>query len=158
MRGGDEEDDMAAPLDIKSRRGLPPAAPVLLGVLAGLALCGLGYLTLTLLTPRQPDVRPTARAICADLTGQRYDQLYMLLAPALQAQGTEAQFIASQRELDQLQGRVTDCSTSSVAISGASASVTFTLMRAGATQPTTAQASLGADGNAWRITAYTGAF
>ncbi len=158
MRGEDLEDDMVAPPNTKSRRRLPPASPVLLGVLAGLALCGLGYLALALLAPHQPDVRPTASAICADLTSQRYDQLYTLLAPGLQAQGTEAQFIASQRELDQLQGHVTGCAITGSNVSGASASVTFTLMRAGSTQPTTAQASLGAAGNTWRITAYTGAF
>jgi hypothetical protein len=156
MRG---EDEMAARSDTVERRlRHMPAAPLLLGALAGLALCGLGYLTLSLIYPRSPDVQPTARAICADLTGQRYDQLFALLDPALQAQGTQAQFVASQRELDQLQGPVTSCVTSNASVSGARASVTFTLTRAGSHQPAPAQAALTTDGASWRITAYTGAF
>jgi hypothetical protein len=153
----------------RDARGEPPggvwarlsrigAAPVLLGALAGLALCGLGYLALTLLTPPLPDIQPTARAICADLTAQRYDALYGLLDPALQGQGTEAQFAASQRELDQLQGVVTVCAASATSVSGARGSVTFTLARAGSRQPVSAQATLSSDGAAWRISGYTGAF
>lgn len=154
MRG---EDEMAAPKTARRWRRLI-ATPVLLGALAGLALCGLGYLALNLLSSHQPDVQPTTRAICADLTTQRYDQLYTLLDPALQAQGTEAQFAASQRELDQLQGRVTTCAPDAATISGANASVTFSLTRAGSPQPIAAQASLTSGGSSWLIAAYTGAF
>jgi hypothetical protein len=161
MRSEDEmasEDDMTVIPNTERRSRRLLAAPLLLGVLAGLALCGLGYLALTLLSPRQPDIQPAARAICADLTGQRYDQLYALLDPALQAQGTQAQFVASQRELDQLQGPVTSCAIASSSASSASGSVTFTLTRSGSPQPTSAQVSLTTDGASWRITAYTGAF
>lgn len=155
MRG---EDEMAATdVERQPMRRLP-AAPVLLGALAGLALCGLGYFTLSLIYPRPPEIQPTARAICADLTAQRYDQLYTLLDPALQAQGTEAQFVASQRELDKLQGPVTGCATASVTVSGANAGVTFTLTRTGSRQPASAQATLTMDGASWHVTAYTGAF
>jgi hypothetical protein len=133
-------------------------APLLLGALAGLALCALAYVTLTVFTPRQPDITPTARAICADLTTQRYADLYARLDPALRAQGTEAQFAASQRELDQLKGAVTACSTTSARISSGAASLTLSLTRSGAHQPTSAQATLTSDGGAWRITAYSGAF
>ena len=155
MRG---EDEMAATPKTARRWRRLIATPVLLGALAGLALCGLGYLALNLLSGHQPDVQPTARAICADLTTQRYDQLYTLLDPALQAQGTEAQFIASQRELDKLQGPVTGCDTASVTVSGANAGVTFTLTRTGSRQPASAQATLTMDGASWHVTAYTGAF
>ncbi len=155
MRG---EDEMAAPPETARRWRRLIATPILLGALAGLALCGLGYLALNLFSGHQPDAQPAARAICADLTTQRYDQLYTLLDPALQAQGTEAQFAASQRELDQLQGRVTTCAPGATTISGASASVAFSLTRAGSPQPASALASLTSDGTSWRIAAYTGAF
>jgi hypothetical protein len=133
-------------------------APLLLGGLAGLALCGLGYVALVLSAPRQPDIAPTARAICADLSGQRYDDLYTRLDPALRAQGTEAQFAASQRELDQLQGVVTACATTSSNVSGGEATVIFSLTRAGSHQPTRAQASFTSDGSTWHITAYSDTF
>ncbi len=155
MRG---EDEMAkADVERQPARRLP-ATPILLGALAGLALCGLGYFTLSLIYPSPPDIQPTTHAICADLTAQRYDQLYTLLDPALQAQGTEAQFVASQRELDQLQGHVTGCATASVTVSGVNAGVTFTLTRADSRLPAPAQATLTTDGASWRVTAYTGAF
>ncbi len=153
-----DEDRMAATGDAKRRKRRLSGAPLLLGALAGLALCGLGYLALTFLAPRPPDAQPTVSAICADLTARRYDKLYALLDPALQAQGTEAQFVASQRELDQLQGPVTSCASSSVTVSGASASVSYALTRAGSAQPASAQVTLSADGASWRISAYTGAF
>ena len=153
----DQDGITASPVTARRWRRLV-ATPVLLGALAGLALCGMGYLALNLLSGHQPDIQPTARAICADLSSQRYDQLYTLLDPALQAQGTEAQFAASQRELDQLQGRVTACAPGATTLSSASASVAFSLTRSGSPQPATAQASLTTDGSSWRITAYTGAF
>lgn len=134
------------------------AAPALLGVLAGLALCGLGYLALTLFTPRQPDIQPTALAICADLAGQRYDDLYARLDPALQAQGTAAQFAASQRELDQLQGVVKACSVASAPVAAGQGAINFTLTRAGASRPVSAAATLTPDGSTWRISAYSGSF
>lgn len=132
--------------------------PLLLGALAGLALCGLAYVALVLSTPRQPLITPVARAICADLTGQRYDDLYTRLDPALRAQGTAAQFAASQRELDQIQGAVTACAPTNSTVSGGTASLTFTLTRAGSHQPSQAHTSLTSDGSTWRITAYSDTF
>lgn len=136
-------------------------APIALGVVAGLVICGLIYLAITLFSPHsphQPDIQPTARAICADLTGQRYDDLYTRLTPALQGQGTEAQFVASQRELDQLQGKVTACVPGTPAMNGATGTVAFTLTRAGSAQPVAAQATLAASGGVWRVASYSGAF
>jgi hypothetical protein len=132
--------------------------PILLGVLAGLIACGLSALGARLLEPHQPDIQPTTRAICADLMGQRYDSLYNLLAPALQAQGTEAQFVASQREVDQLQGQVTACAPGAPSVSGAQATAPFTLTRAESLQPVTAQVALTLSGGTWRIANYSGAF
>ncbi len=45
--------------------------PILLGVVAGLALCALVYFGLTLTAQPTPSPAPTTRAICADLTSQR---------------------------------------------------------------------------------------
>jgi hypothetical protein len=151
------EDEMTTPGGaMRLRRA--PAMPVLLGALAGLALCGLGYLALNLFTNRQPDTQPTVRAICADLTTQRYDHLYTLLSPTLQTQGSQAQFVASQQEIDALLGPVKACAAGSSSISGSTATIGFSLTRAGSVQPAPAQATLTASGGAWRISAYTGAF
>lgn len=151
------EDEMAKP-DGEKRPRRAPAMPVLLGALAGLALCGLGYLALNLFTGRQPDVQPTVRAICADLTARRYDHLYTLLTPALQAQGSEAQFVASQQELDALLGPVKACAPGPLSTSGSTTTIPFSLTRAGSIQPASAQVALAVSADTWRISAYTGAF
>lgn len=145
-----------------SRR--PPllgALPVLLGVVAGVALCAGGALLLRVVfagTPTPPAAPPTGAttsAICADLLGQRYSDLYTRLAPALQAQGTEAQFVASQGALDTLQGRVTACQAQTGPVAGASAPVTLTLQRAQAGSLVAHLTLSDADGgDAWRIAAY----
>jgi hypothetical protein len=132
--------------------------PILLGVMAGLVACGLIALGARLLEPRQADIQPAMRAVCADLMGQRYDDLYSLLAPALQAQGTEAQFVASQREVDQLQGQVTACEPGTPSVNGAQAIAPFTLTRAESFQPVAAQVALTLSDGTWRIASYSGAF
>jgi hypothetical protein len=151
------EDEMAT-AGGATRLRRAPAMPVLLGALAGLALCGLGYLALNLFLNRQPDTQPTVRAICADLITQRYDHLYTLLAPTLQAQGSQEQFVASQQELDALLGPVKTCAPGSSSVSGSTATIAFALTRAGSIQPAPAQATLTASGGAWLISGYTGAF
>lgn len=161
MRGGDQEDQTAAAPGEERRARRVAVPPILLGALAGLVLCGLGYLALNAFAPRhspsQMDAQPTLRAICADLTGQRYDHLYTLLDPTLQAQGNQAQFVASQRQLDTLLGPVTACAPGSPTLSGSSVSVSFSLTREGARQSAPAQATLASEGGAWRITSYSGA-
>jgi hypothetical protein len=125
--------------------------PILLGVAAGLALCAVVYLTLTLTAGRAPDPAPTARAICADLTSQRYDNLYTLLAPDLQRQGTQAQFTASQRELDRLLGPAKSCAATVNSTSGGAADVTLALQRG---QAASAQLTLIEEQGSWRIASY----
>ncbi len=131
----------------RSRRWLPIAA----GIAAGLALCALAYLVLNFINPPAPDPTPTARAICADLTAQRYDSLYSLLSPSLQAQGTETQFSASQRQLDHLLGPARACSVSGTSANGDVAGVTLTLQRANAA---VARVSLAQQSGKWRIASY----
>jgi hypothetical protein len=126
--------------------------PILLGALAGLALCALAYLALTLSAKPAPDPLPTARVICADLTAQRYESLYTLLSPDLQQQGSAAQFAASQRELDSLAGTVHTCQPSVASNSGGVATLALTLQR-GQTA-VGAQVTLDETQGSWRVTSY----
>jgi hypothetical protein len=138
-------------------RGSRGGLPILLGVAAGLALCALAYFALTFAAPQAtlaPDPAPTARAICADLSGQHYDTLYALLTPDLQRQGTEAQFAASQRELDSLLGAVHGCQASVTTNGGGAAAITLRLQR-GQTPAAGAHLALAqTQGGAWRIASY----
>jgi hypothetical protein len=125
--------------------------PVLLGIVAGLGLCAVVYLALTFSAGPAPDPAQTAHAICADLTTQRYDNLYALLSPDLQQQGAEAQFAASQRELDSLLGPVRSCRATIGSNGGGAAGVTLALQRG---QATNAQVALTQAQGAWRIASY----
>ena len=131
-------------------RGAPA---ILLGALAGLALCALVYLALALSAKPAPDPMPTARVICADLTAQRYDSLYTLLSPDLQRQGSAAQFAASQRELDSLAGTVQTCQASVASVGGGVATLTLTLQR-GQAAAVGAQVTLDEAQGSWRLTSY----
>lgn len=125
--------------------------PVVAGIATGLALCALAYFALTFINRPAPDPTPTARAICSDLTTQRYDSLYTLLSPDLQAQGSEAQFSASQRELDRLLGSARSCAVSGASASGDAAGATLTLQR---TKAAVAHISLTQVSGNWRIESY----
>lgn len=125
--------------------------PIALGVVAGLAICATGAFVQIHFHPPIPDPAPTARAICADLSSQRFDSLYGLLTPNLQTQGTQAQFVASQRELDRLLGPVHACQVSGASVRGASADVTLTLQR---TEAVTAHVALVQTSGNWRISNY----
>lgn len=127
--------------------------PILLGVMAGLALCAVAYAALTFNNKPAPDPTPAARAICADLSAQRYDALYALLSPTLQSEGSEAQFAASQRELDSLQGAVTGCASTVASQSDGVAALTLNLRR-GAAPAVSAQVTLAQAGNDWRISSF----
>lgn len=152
MRSDSDQPTVREPA--QGRRMAPRALPILLGVGAGLALCALVYFALTFFNgPTPSDPAPTARAICADLTSKSYGPLYGLLATDLQRQGTQTQFVASQRELDSLLGPVHTCAATVNATSGASASVTLTLQRGQAT-PASAPLSLTFAQGTWRVTAY----
>ncbi|HET9110581.1 MAG TPA: hypothetical protein VFN78_07140 [Ktedonobacterales bacterium] len=157
MRG---EREQAATADAERRRApmgrLGGAFPVLAGVFAGLVLCALALLAFRLSASPPPDPAPIAHTICVDLSGQRYDALYALLAPDLQGQGNEAQFAASQRELDRLVGPVRSCQPGAINVSNVSngvASITLRLQR-GSASPATAQVALTDMQGAWRISSY----
>ena len=127
--------------------------PILLGVITGLALCAVAYAALTFNSKPAPDPTPTAQAICADLSAQRYDALYTMLSPNLQSEGSEAQFAASQRELDSLQGAVTTCAATVASQSDGVASLTLNLRR-GAAPAVSAHVTLAQAGEGWRISSY----
>jgi hypothetical protein len=135
--------------EIPSRRWLP----LLLGAAAGALLCGGTLATGALLAVHGPDLAPTARALCGDLTTRNYDGLYALLSSQQQATGTRAQFVASQRQLDVLRGPTTRCAYSLAEGGSAVADLVLTLTR-GAAPPATAHVRLILSGSRWRIDAY----
>ncbi|HKB49187.1 MAG TPA: hypothetical protein VKC57_15885, partial [Ktedonobacterales bacterium] len=94
-----------------------------------------------------------AQQICTDLQHQNYAGLYGLLSNTQRAAGDEAQFAASQRQLDVASGAVTRCSAAVVEGAGGKADVRFSVMRtqAGAS---TGQGSLVYENNSWRLDAY----
>ncbi|HEX8982875.1 MAG TPA: hypothetical protein VF792_08910 [Ktedonobacterales bacterium] len=110
MANDRERAQMTGPKARELLRGPLGALPIMLGIVAGLVLCGFGLVALNSSAGgRPPDPSTTVDSICADLSTQKYDDLYSRLAPALQQQGNQAQFVASQRELDVLLGPVTSC-------------------------------------------------
>lgn len=134
-------------------RGIARRLPLLLGAITGVLLCAAAIALTALLAPRTPDPRSTARALCDDLTSQDYAAAYTLLAPTVRAQGTQAQFVASQRQLDVLRGRVTRCAYTISGASTASAIVTLSLTR-GPEAAATAEVRLIFAGHDWLVSAF----
>jgi hypothetical protein len=121
-----------------------------------MALVAVALGALILFAPRvasPPAPNATMQTLCADLTAQRYADAYALLSPRLQAQGSQAQFVASQRELDALQGDVTTCSAAIVNVAGSNASASLQVTRAHA-KTASAAVTLTAIGSAWRVDSY----
>ncbi len=71
-----------------------------------------------------------AQRLCDALVAGDYPTAYADLSTALQQQGTEAQFAASQQDLDRLDGAVTSCNFSNPRVSGSSATFTLNVRRA----------------------------
>jgi len=135
------------------RRPIRGGFPILLGAVAGVLLCAVAVAAGSLLGSHTPDPAPAARALCADLVAHDYAALYALLSPQQQAAGTQAQFVASQRQLDVLRGATTRCAAVVTAESGATAEATLTLTRAAAV-PTTGQAQLVLTAGGWRVNSF----
>lgn len=130
--------------------------PVVLGAAVGLGVAAIALVLLLLTHPTPPPARipdGTARAICASLRAQNYAALYARLTPRLRGLGTQDQFIASQRQLDSVQGAVTGCAFGVGHVDASSADVTFhiTRVRAGGL---TGQAGFVLDGTTWQLDAY----
>ncbi|MBF6589856.1 MAG: hypothetical protein IVW57_04900 [Ktedonobacterales bacterium] len=152
-----------SPTDQAASTTRPPRAaptwrglPLLLGAATGVLLCGAILLIVGLLTPRVPAPATTAQTLCDDLTAQRYAAAYGLLAPRQQARGSRAEFIASQRQLDALLGKVSHCAYTITSADVASVAITVTVTRAGR-PPTSGVVRLIRDGTTWRVDAYDAA-
>lgn len=125
---------------------------VVLGVATGALLCVAIFAIIQLVNGRAPRPEATAQALCDDLTSQRYDAAFALLSSGLQAQGTQAQFIASQQQLDTLLGKATRCSFTVQSADASSASVALVATRAG--KSATGSVRLTRQGDGWRVAAY----
>lgn len=156
-RGGESSpatSDVRAGAFTVVRTGWSRWLPVLLGTGVGLVLCVGALLVARLLSPASmPAPKALETSLCADLAEQRYDALYRLLSPTLVSQGSVQQFTATQRELDALHGKVTDCGVASEQIAGSSAQIDLRLTRE-QVGTATAKVTLVAVDGAWRILAY----
>ncbi len=91
-------------------RGLLRRAPIVLGTITGLVVCALAFAVLQLTAAQAPAPIDRATTLCTQLKAQRYAEIYSTLSARLRAEGTAAQFAASQEQLDVLYGKVTACS------------------------------------------------
>jgi hypothetical protein len=135
------------------RPDVPSWLPLVLGAVVGLLLCTGALAVGSLLAPHPPDPAPTARALCSALTSRDYAAAYSLLSSQQQATGTQAQFVASQRQLDILRGPTRRCVPVVTADANGVADVTLTIAR-GTSTPSTAQIRLILSGNSWRINTF----
>jgi len=148
-----------SPADRRPNRSTPRRyMPWLLGALTGLVVCLLGLLVLVVIQRQSqplPSPAGAAAAICTDLRTADYASLYQALAPALQLQGTnsEAEFMASQKQLDIVSGPVSACSDQVQPPGGTTAVVTYLIAR-GSKSAQPAQVVLGYIDGAWRIQQY----
>lgn len=129
------------------------ALPLVLGACAGVLL-GVALLAVVTLTrPMAPAPDPAAQAVCTALTTRHYDVLYAELTPALQASGTQAQFVASQEQLDTILGAATSCSAGVRQADASHAAITLRLTRAHS-GTLLGSVSLVLAGSTWRVAAY----
>jgi hypothetical protein len=132
--------------------------PWLLGALTGLVVCILGLLVLVVIqrqSPPLPSPDGAVAGICTDLRAADYASLYQALSPALQLQGanSEAEFTASQKQLDIISGRVAGCSYQIRQPGGTRANVTYLIAR-GTKSAQPAQVVLLYVDGVWRIQQY----
>ena len=133
-------------------RGLLRRAPIVLGTITGLVVCALAFAVLQLTAAQAPAPIDRATTLCTQLKAQRYAEIYSTLSARLRAEGTAAQFAASQEQLDVLYGKVTTCSANATQASG-QPSLTLSVTRA--RQGTRAGSiTLVYEDNAWKIDSY----
>ncbi len=94
-----------------------------------------------------------AQRFCDALVARDYPTAYAYLSTALQGQGTEEQFAASQRDLDRIKGTVTRCAFSYVRVSGPRAVFQMNVARAQA-GTATGVLQLVFERNSWKVDAY----
>ncbi|MGH2487650.1 MAG: hypothetical protein ACRDHE_16735 [Ktedonobacterales bacterium] len=142
--------DRAAPAGTSPLR---QRLPIVLGAATGVLVCAVVLAAVLLLGRRASPPDTAAQALCTALQTQDYAATYNDLSGALQEQGTQAQFIASQRELDIVSGSARVCGYSVQHNDGTVATVLFTITRqtSGARQAT---ARFVHDGDTWRLGYY----
>jgi hypothetical protein len=135
-----------APASPRGRAGIIIAA--LVGVVLALGVAGF------LIFGSRPGMASlAAQHFCDALVSHDYASAYAQLSPALQHQGSEDLFAASQRDLDALRGPATACSFGDANVRNTSATfvLTVTRVRSGAASGTL---RLIFTGGAWRVAAY----
>lgn len=125
---------------------------LLVAGLLGLALA-LGVVAVLVFTSGTGSASVAAQQFCDALVRRDYASAYSQLAQGLRQEGTEAQFAASQQELDRLNGGASSCRFSTPHVQGDHATFTLTLMR---TQSGALSGALGLvhEQGAWRVDAY----
>ncbi|HKW23796.1 MAG TPA: hypothetical protein VJO13_20630 [Ktedonobacterales bacterium] len=132
-------------------RARPPIR-LLIAALLGLALA-LAVVAVLVFTSGTGSASVAAQQFCDALVRHDYAPAYNQLSQALRQEGTEAQFAASQQELDRLNGGAFSCRFSAPRVRSDHATFTLTLMRA---QSGTVSGVLGLvrEQGAWRVDAY----
>lgn len=103
--------------------------PIMLGAATGILVCGVVLAAVLLLGSRPAPPDPAAQALCGRLQSQDYTTTYTNLSNTLKQKGTQAQFVASQRELDIVSGVTRSCGFAIEHNDGSVATVQFTLTR-----------------------------
>lgn len=103
--------------------------PIVLGAATGILVCGVVLAAVLLLGSRPAPPDPAAQALCGRLQSQDYTTTYTNLSNTLKQKGTQAQFVASQRELDIVSGVTRSCGFAIEHNDGLVATVQFTLTR-----------------------------
>lgn len=127
--------------------------PIVLGAATGFLVCAVVLAAVLLLGSRPTPPDTAAQALCGELQAQDYATTYDNLSTALKQQGVQAQFVASQRELDIVSGPTRACGYTVEHNDGTVATVQYTIMRdkAGSQR---AQARFLHEGNGWRLDYY----
>ena len=154
QRGSRSRPQSQPPEEVAPRRAARwGGLAIVLGALAGIAVCAVVFGGLYLVNGRAASPDGAAQALCADLQAQNYAAAYGMLAPALQHEGTAQQFALSQQQLDGIKGKVTACVYTITSADSAQSSVTLTVTRAlgGSMSGAVHFQYLG---NAWKVDSY----
>jgi hypothetical protein len=145
---------------IPGRAGAPDPAPasprgragIIIAALVGVVLA-LGLAAFLIFGSRPGTASLAAQHFCDALVAHDYANVYAQLSPALQKQGTEELFAASQRELDALHGPATACAFGDASVRNTSATfvLTVTRVRSGTASGTLRLTFVG---GAWRVAGY----
>lgn len=148
------ETEQARASDARGRASrLAARLPIILGAATGVLLCGIALAAVLLLGHRSTPPDAAAQSLCASLQSRDYAATYMSLSTAFRQQGTQEQFVDSQRELDILNGPTHACGYTIVHTDGAVANVQFTITRdISGTRVALARFIL--EGGVWRLDSY----